>query len=77
MEFVEKVRYLLDKFSNKELKKDLITREGVAIVLKNNSFYHNRDLFSICLKNLRTITQMMGDKQHKFKKEIINILVDE
>lgn len=77
LEFAEKVRYLLGEFSRRVLEKDLITQGGVAVVLEGNSFYHNRDLFSACLKNLRAMTQMMGDRQYKLKKEIVNILIDE
>lgn len=77
MEFAEKVHYLLDEFSRKELEKDLLTRGWVTVALEGNSFYHNRDLFSACLKNLRAMTQMMGNGQYKLKKEIINILIDE
>lgn len=77
LELVEKVRYLLEQFSSKELENDLITRGGIAVVLEDNSFYYNRDLFFTCLKNLRAMTQMIGNRQYKLKKEVINILLDE
>ncbi|KYN11791.1 hypothetical protein ALC57_16046 [Trachymyrmex cornetzi] len=77
LEFVKKVRYLLDQFSNKELQKNLIMQGGVVVKLEGNSIYHNRDLFSTCMKNLQAMTQMMGNRQYKLKKKIVNILIDE
>lgn len=29
------------------------------------------------MKNLQAMTQMMGNRQYKLKKEIVNILIDE
>ncbi|XP_077260899.1 uncharacterized protein LOC143896758 [Temnothorax americanus] len=77
LEFAEKVHYLLGQFSSKELQKDLITRGGVAFVLEGNSCCYNCDLFSTCLKNLRAMTQMMGERQYKLKTEVLKILIDE